>query len=72
MNMKKYVGKKWRQLTIVQQEELLKHANVWNNIKAGECIVDFSEGLSVSANIIDEEIVINDNAILYNPTEGVL
>ena len=70
--MKKYIGKKWCQLTIEQQEELLKVANVWDNVKVGECIVDFNDNLSIAANIVDDEIIISDDAILYDPSEGVI
>ena len=66
--MKQYIGKKWGQLTEEQQYELLAKANVWDNIKSGDCIVDFDENLSISATIVDDEIVIDDNYILYDPT----
>ena len=66
--MKKYIGKKWGELTEKEQDELLAKANIWDNIKSGDCIVDFDENLSVGATIVDDEIVIDDNSILYDPT----
>ena len=66
--MKKIIGKKWGQLTEVQQYELLSKANVWDNIKEGDCILDFDENLSVGASIVNDEIVVDDDAILYDPT----
>ena len=70
--MKNYISKKWKQLTKQQQEELLKSANIWDNIKDGSCIVDFCDNLSVKATIVDDEIIIDDNAILYDPHEGTI
>lgn len=70
--MKKYIGKKWMQLTQEQQYELMKNANVWDNIKEGDCIVDLTNDLSVSGSIVDGEIVIDNESIIYNPTEGII
>lgn len=70
--MKKYICKKWGQLTEEQQYELLSKANIWDDVKNGDCIVDFDESLSISATIINDEIVIDDNAILYDPIQGII
>lgn len=76
--MKKYVGKKWSQISKEQQKKLLSNvagavdAVDSTEIKNGECILDFSDNLSVSAYIKDYEIVIDDDAILYDPNKGVI
>lgn len=72
--MKKYIGKKWKQLTSEQQENLLSNANA--SEKVGDCIIDLSEKLSVAGRVISTEdenyIEINDDAILYDPNESVI
>lgn len=77
--MKKLIGKKWSQLSGDVQVELMSKANVWDNVKQGECIVDFDENLSVAGYIVcnnsddgDYDVRIDDNAILYDPTEGTI
>ena len=70
--MKNFEGMKWGELTTSEKEELLKNANcidgeTGNNVEDGECIVDLTEEYSVGGNIIDDEIIIDDNAIIYNP-----
>ena len=73
--MKKYIGKKWKQLTKEEQEILLRKANTFE-CSRGKCIIDLTENLSVNGEVIDTEeeryIKINDNAIIYNPNEGVI
>ncbi len=76
--MKKYVGKKWSQISKEQQKELLNNVSGVVNavdlseVKNGECTLDFNDNLSVAAYIKDYEIVIDDDAILYDPNEGVI
>ncbi|MDB2050381.1 hypothetical protein [Clostridium perfringens] len=80
--MKKYIGKKWCQLTEAQQEELLMsvtdHIDGRNGktVKEGDCIVDFECGLSVGGIAISTEdetyLKIDDNEIIYNSEEGVI
>ena len=65
-------GVKWRDLKEETKQELLSNANVWDNVKEGECIIDLTNELSVAGNIVDGEILINDDAIIYDPTEGVI
>ena len=73
--MKKYIGKKWKQLTKEEQEILIRKANPFE-CSRGKCIIDLTENLSVNGEVIDTEeeryIKINDNAIIYNPNEGVI
>lgn len=80
--MKKYIGKKWGQLTEDQQEELLMSVidlvdgTNGNTVKEGNCIVDFECGLSVGgiAILTEDEtyLKIDDNEIIYNSEEGVI
>ena len=79
--MTNLIGMKWEQLTEEQRNELSlspidgETGNAPK--KSGECIVDI-EGteLSVSGNVEigeDEDVItIADDAIIYDPTEGVI
>lgn len=73
--MKKYIGKKWKQLTKKEQETLLKKANPFECSK-GKCIIDLTGNLSVNGEVIDTEeeryIKIDNDAIIYNPKEGII
>ena len=60
----------WKDLNEETKQELLSNANVWDNVKEGECIIDLTEKFSVEGEIINGEIIINDNAIIYNPEIG--
>jgi hypothetical protein len=73
INEKKYLGKKWNELSEVEQKELLSRANAidgatGNNIDNGECIIDLTENLSIAGRVEYGEITIEDEAIIYNPT----
>ena len=69
--MKNFEGMKWGELTTNEKEMLLKNANcvdaTGNDTDEGECIVDLTEEYSVGGNIIDDEIIIDDNAVIYYP-----
>lgn len=73
--MKKYIGKKWKQLTKKEQETLLKKANPFE-CSEGKCIIDLTENLSVNGEVINTEeeryIEIDNDAIIYNPKEGII
>ena len=73
--MKKYIGKKWKQLTKEEQNMLLSKATPFE-CSTGECIIDLTENLSVTGEVIDTEeeryIEIDDDAIIYNPKEGII
>ncbi|MCI9071139.1 helix-turn-helix domain-containing protein [Clostridium sp.] len=72
--MNKLVGVKWGDLREETREFLLE--NSWREIKEGECIVDLTEDLSISGKAVNTgeeiEIVIDDEAIIYNPEEGTI
>ena len=73
--MEKYIGKKWKQLTKEEQDILLSKASPFE-CSVGECIIDLTDDLSVIGEVIDTEeeryIEIDDNAIIYNPEEGII
>ena len=71
------VGVKWGALSEETKADLLERANCINGIDGegvndGECIIDLTEELSISANIVDGEVVIDADAIIYNPEQGVI
>ena len=71
--MNKLVGIRWGELSKEKRSSLLKNATcidgkTGNNVNDGECIIDLTDTLSVCGNIIDGEVVINDNALIYDPT----
>ena len=50
----------WKDLKEETKQELLSNANVWDNVKEGECIIDLTEKFSVEGKIVDGEIIIKD------------
>jgi hypothetical protein len=62
--MKKYISKKWKQLTQEQQQELLKKCKLLINVNAtkGKCVINFHKKLAIAGNIIDS----NDCTELQN------
>ena len=70
--MSKLVGVKWGKLEKATQEYLLKNCNCVNGATGrtvfnGDCIVDLTENLSVPGKIVDGDIVIDDDAKIYDP-----
>ena len=72
--MRNLEGLKWKELTEKEKQNLYKVAYVDKDnvdIKTGECIVDFGEDLSISGKVVygyeEDELLIDDNAVLYNP-----
>ena len=68
----KLVGIKWGKLEKATQEYLLKNCNCVNGATGdtaynGDCIVDLTENLSVAGKIVDGDIVIDDDAKIYDP-----
>lgn len=75
--MSKLVGMEWRKLSEETRNSLLEGAScidgeTGNEVNEGECIVDLTDNLSVAGRIEDFEIVIDDNAIIYDPNEGII
>ena len=70
--MKNLIGKKWMELSEAEKNELLKNPSAvngetGNRCDEGECIVDLTENMSVFGEVVDGEIVINNEAVIYNP-----
>lgn len=81
MKMKKYVGKKWVELNKEQQKEVLKNivdcvSADGNSTKIGKCIVDFTDNVSICGELVEAgdyaDLIIDDNSIFYDPTEGTI
>ncbi|MCR1953182.1 helix-turn-helix domain-containing protein [Clostridium sp. DSM 100503] len=74
--MNKLVGVRWGDLREETKNFLLGNLNVWEDIKDGECIFDLTDSLSVAGYIKrtedDIEYIVDDEAIIYNPSEGLL
>lgn len=72
--MKNYEGMKWKELSENERKSLLKTANpidgrTGNNMKEdGECIIDLEHPFSIPGRLKNGEIIIDDNAAIYNPT----
>ena len=77
ITLKNFAGKKWGELTHEEKENLniSGYYPEMNRLEVGnfEITVDFENGLSVAGTLVvteDEvEIVIDDQAIIYNPAE---
>lgn len=77
--MNKLVGVRWGDLKEETKEFLLGTLNVWDDIKEGECIFDLTEDIAISGYVKciskdkgDYEYIIDDDAIIYDPSEGVI
>ena len=70
--MSKLVGIKWGKLEKATQEWLLKDCDCVNAVTVndaynGDCIVDLTENLSIDGKIVNGDIIIDDNAKIYDP-----
>lgn len=63
-------GIKWGDLSEETKEDLLSNANIWDDVKYGECLVDLTENYTVEGFKTEDDIIIKDNAIIYDPQEG--
>lgn len=63
-------GVKWGDLSEETKEDLLFNANIWDDVKYGECLVDLTENYTVEGFKTEDDIIIKDNAIIYNPQIG--
>lgn len=77
--MNKLLGVRWGNLKEETREFLLENSNVWEDVKEGECIFDLTNDLSVAGYIKcinkeegDYEYIVEDEAIIYNPSKGVI
>lgn len=71
--MNKLVGVRWSDLSEATKEDLLSRTFCE---EVGECIVDLTSDLSIAGSIIDngegKELIIDDDAIIYNPQQGIV
>ena len=70
--MEKLIGVRWGALSEETKEFLLEKAFYEGD---GDCIIDLTENLSVVGTVVrDEEveIIVDDEAILYDPVQGVI
>lgn len=70
MNVKKYIGLKWIELTQEQQEELLNSSYI--EYDKDKCILNFNKNLSIEAKVENGKYIINDNSMFYNPEKGIM
>ena len=67
----KLVGIKWGKLEKATQEWLLKDCDCVNAVTVndaynGDCIVDLTENLSIDGKIVDGDLIIDDDAKIYD------
>ena len=73
--MNEYIGMKWKEVPDGLKKMFLNNAVCidgvsCNEIKeenCSECIVDLTDNLSVAGKIVDNEIIIDDNEVIYSP-----
>ncbi len=77
--MNKLVGVRWGDLREETREFLLENLTIWDDVKEGECIFDLTDDLSVGGYVRcineeegDYEYIIDDEAIIYNPENGII
>lgn len=75
--MSKLVGIRWGYLSEETKQDLLEGAScidaeTCKEVNEGECIIDLTRELSVSGKVIECEIVVDNDAIIYNPSEGII
>lgn len=71
----KIIGMKWKDLKEETKQFLLEDAVTSDGdccaVLIGECIVDLTDNLSVEGKVIDGNIIIDNDAVIYNPKEGI-
>ncbi|RXI70484.1 hypothetical protein [Clostridium tetani] len=77
MSKKELIGMKWGALSTETRKVLLEGAScidgeTCKEVESGDCIVDLKDDLSVAGKIIEYEIIIDDEAIIYDPAEGII
>ena len=77
--MNKLVGVRWGDLKEEVRERLFENATIWDDVQDGECIYDLTSNLSVRGYVKcinkeegDYEYIIEDDAIIYNPSDGII
>lgn len=72
-----FLGKEWKTITEEDKKRLLSNAScidgaTGNGVVEGECIIDLTDNLSIAGKIVDDEYVIDDESIIYDPSEGIV
>ena len=75
--MKELAGMKWGELKEETREWFLERCNcvdgdTCSDVSEGECIVDLDFDLSVAGKIREGEIIIEDEAEIYNPCDNYI
>lgn len=77
--MNKLVGVRWGDLKEEVRERLFENSTIWDDVQDGECIYDLTSNLSVRGYVKcinkeegDYEYIIEDDAIIYDPSEGLI
>ena len=70
--MKDFNGMKWSDLTQEEKDLLMSEARTVDarnsqSVNDGECIVDLLYPYSVSGRVIGGEIIVDQEAVIYNP-----
>lgn len=70
--MKDFNGMKWSDLTQEEKDLLMSEARTVDarnsqSVNEGECIVDLLYPYSVSGRVVGGEIIIDQEAVIYNP-----
>ena len=70
--MKDFNGMKWSDLTQEEKDLLMSEARAVDarngqSVNDGECIVDLLYPYSVSGRVVDGEIIVDQEAVIYNP-----
>ena len=70
--MKDFNGMKWSDLTQEEKELLMSEARTVDarnsqSVSDGECVIDLLYPYSVSGRVVDGEIIVDQEAVIYNP-----
>ena len=70
--MKDFNGMRWSDLTQEEKDLLMSEARTVDarnsqSVNDGECIVDLLYPYSVSGRVVDGEIIVDQEAVIYNP-----
>lgn len=70
--MKDFNGMKWSDLTQEEKNLLMSEARTVDarnsqSVNEGECIVDLLYPYSVSGRVVGGEIIVDQEAVIYNP-----
>lgn len=77
--MNRLVGVRWGDLKEEVRQRLFENSTIWDDVQDGECIYDLTSDLAVRGYVKcinkeegDYEYIIEDDAIIYDPSEGIV